>query len=183
LRVGHARGIGAICAEALPKFRPRNAGGQRGAAIPRRAGKWRDLGVDKPPAPDESKAEHIQAKHPPEADTAAVTRGLARGPREGAKRQGAKGMPKVRRGGGGDQRKPPYAACRPRADPSELLAEHPTRGLARGYEEGTRHKKLNSEFICLACTFLGAYERDLGFGYWDLGFGYWELGVGIFISG
>jgi len=38
-----ARGGGAICAEALPKFRPRNAGGQRGAAIPRRAGKRRDF--------------------------------------------------------------------------------------------------------------------------------------------
>jgi len=53
----------------LPKFRPRNAGGQRGAAIPRRTGKRRDSGVGKPQAPDESKAEHIQAKH--------VTRGLA----------------------------------------------------------------------------------------------------------
>jgi len=71
LRVGFARTGEAICAEALPKFRPRNAGGQRGAAIPRRAGKRKDAGVGKPPAPDKSKAEHIQAEH--------VTRGLAGG--------------------------------------------------------------------------------------------------------
>jgi len=98
-----ARGIEAICAEALPKFRPRNAGGQRGAAIPRRAGKRWDFGAGKPPAPDESKAEHIQA-------------------------------------------------------------ERPTRGLAGGHEEGTRHKKLISELFCLTCTFLRAYKRDLGVG-------------------
>jgi len=59
-----ARGGEAICAEALPKFRPRNAGGQRGAAIPRRAGKRRDFVAGKPPAPDESKAEHILAETP-----------------------------------------------------------------------------------------------------------------------
>jgi len=64
LCVGFARGIEAICAEALPKFRPRNAGVQRGAAIPRRAGKRLDFGAGKPQAPDESKAEHIQAERP-----------------------------------------------------------------------------------------------------------------------
>jgi len=62
----------------LPKFRPRNAaGGQRGAAIPRRAGKRWAWNVGKPPAPDESKAEHIQAE--------TVTRGLARRQEEGAR--------------------------------------------------------------------------------------------------
>jgi len=61
----------------LPKFRPRNAGGQRGAAIPRRAGWRRDSGIGKPVAPDESKAEHIQAETP--------TRGLGRGPEEGTR--------------------------------------------------------------------------------------------------
>jgi len=35
--------------------------------------------------PDESKAEHIQAEHPPEADTATVTRGLVRWPEEGTR--------------------------------------------------------------------------------------------------
>ncbi|NPA46927.1 MAG: hypothetical protein GXO24_06915 [Chlorobi bacterium] len=77
LRVGFARGGGAICAEALPKLRPRNAGGQRGAAIPRRVGKRWNFGVGKPQAPDESKAEHIQAETP--------TRGLARGHEEGTR--------------------------------------------------------------------------------------------------
>ena len=62
-----------------------NAGGQRGVAIPRGAGKRWEIGVGKPRAPDESKAEHIQAEHPPEAETAAVTRGLARRNPEGAR--------------------------------------------------------------------------------------------------
>ena len=56
-----------------------------------------------------------------------------------------------------------------------IQAERPTRGLRRRVEEGTRHKKLNSEFNCLACTFLGAYERDLGVGIWVLGFGSWDF--------
>jgi len=77
LCVGHARTGEAICAEALPKFRPRNAGGQRGAAIPRRASERWDFGIGKPPAPDECKAEHIQAE--------TVTRGLAQGPEEGTR--------------------------------------------------------------------------------------------------
>ena len=66
LRVGHARGGGAAVRE----------GDAEGSAR-RRAGKRRDSGVGKPVAPDESKAEHIQAERP--------TRGLVRWPGEGTR--------------------------------------------------------------------------------------------------
>jgi len=51
----------------------RTAGSRHSAA----GGQARDLDVGKPPAPDKSKAEHIQAEHP--------TRGPARGHKEGAR--------------------------------------------------------------------------------------------------
>ncbi|NPA45842.1 MAG: hypothetical protein GXO24_01355 [Chlorobi bacterium] len=59
------------------EVRPRNAGGQWGAAIPRRAGKRWVWAVGKPPAPGESKAEHIQAERP--------TRGFVFWPVEGTR--------------------------------------------------------------------------------------------------
>jgi len=70
-------------------------------------------------------------------------------------------------GGSGGGKPPAPDECKA----EHIQAETVTRGFAGRHEEGTRHKKLIPEFICLACTFLGAYERDLGFGIWELGFG------------